>query len=118
VTTLVDTTIISNFAAVGRLDLLRSVLGPANIADTVLAELHHGADQLAIARRRGWALFTDDRAARARARRWGIRVGGTIGLLLEMTERQFLGIDEANALLQEMVARTGYRSPIEDLRML
>ena len=166
-TRLVDTTIVSNFAAVGRLDLLRSVLGTANIADSVLTELHYGAEQgyaflsdideevapggrrgwltvvsledetersfydslprrlhpgeamsLAIARRRGWTLFTDDRAARVRARRWGIRVGGTISLLLEIVEREYLSLNEANALLQDMVARAGYRSPVEDLRKL
>lgn len=42
---LVNTTVISNFAAVGRLDLLRSVFGALHIAQAVLEEVQAGLDE-------------------------------------------------------------------------
>jgi predicted nucleic acid-binding protein len=42
VNVIVNTTILSNFASVGRLDLLRSLLGPVYIATAVYAEVQEG----------------------------------------------------------------------------
>jgi predicted nucleic acid-binding protein len=167
VTDLVDATVLSNFAAVGRLDLLRVALGAAYLTDAVYEELragaeagyafltaieqhmalfdaqgwlhlaaiegeveqqllrslpsslHHGeATSLAIAQVRGWRFLTDDRLARAAAVRLGVGVGGTLGMLVRLVELDLITQAEANRLLNEMIARAGYRAPVSDLSQL
>jgi predicted nucleic acid-binding protein len=81
--------------------------------------LHKGERAcLCIARQRGWGLLTDDWAARQQALAWHIPLSGTIGVLLLAIEDNRLGSDDANALLQDMIDRAHYRSPIADLGTL
>jgi predicted nucleic acid-binding protein len=164
VTVLLDGTVLSNFAALGRLDLLAQSFEEAFIVTAVLEEVARGIQQgygfltaieqqiessnadgwlrmarveadeeqvllegmppklgageamsLAIAKVRGWTVFTDDAAARAVARQLGIAVGGTLGVLRRLIEFQVLTVDEANRLLARMIDEAGYRSPITDL---
>ena len=158
-----NTTVISNFAAVGHLDLLRQLLGEVYLATEVYAEiqdglaegndfyagiethvhpltpqgwlrltslegdaellvfgqltesLHRGeAASLAIATQRGWAFFTDDARARKIGRDLKVTISGTLGLLVQAVKRQLLSLDEANALLAQMM-RAGYYAPTTDL---
>jgi predicted nucleic acid-binding protein len=165
-TVIANTTIISNFAAVGRLDVLRDLLGEVYISTEVYAEiqdgrtegydfyggieahihplapggwlhltsfqgdeelrlfnnlppvLHRGeASSLAIAAQRGWAILTDDARARQAARELGVRLSGTLGVLIQAIKADLLSVDEANQLLGQMV-ELGYRSPYDDLTEL
>jgi predicted nucleic acid-binding protein len=69
VAVLIDATVVSNFAAIGRLDLLRGHLGSAFLADAVHAELIRGAglgysfltrieDEIADLAEHGWLRLT------------------------------------------------------------
>ncbi|MFV9505409.1 MAG: hypothetical protein AB4911_12705 [Oscillochloridaceae bacterium umkhey_bin13] len=80
--------------------------------------LHHGeAACLAIAKQRDWLLLTDDRAARAEARRQQIRLSGSIGCLVLAMTQGIVTLPEANQHLAAMRAQ-GYHAPIVDLASL
>ena len=161
-----DTTVLSNFASVGQVDLLRQLYAVLYLSTDVYAEVRAGLEEgyhfydpleqlihplnesgwlrltgmsneqelrffgqlpsplhrgeascLAIARRRGWTLLTDDRAARDEARRLGIPVSGTIGCLVLAVERGLCSLQQANVWLQAMIDK-GYHSPVLDLSSL
>jgi len=85
---------------------------------TLPARLHRGeASCLAIAHHRGWMLLTDDRDARAAALQLGIRVSGSLGILVLAIERGLCTLPQANAWLQAMIQQ-GYYSPVTDLAAL
>jgi predicted nucleic acid-binding protein len=80
--------------------------------------LHRGeAACLAIARHRQWLFLSDDRAARAEARRHGIGVSGSIGCLVLAVDQGIVSIATANSWLATMVAN-GYYAPLTDLTPL
>jgi predicted nucleic acid-binding protein len=82
-------------------------------------QLHRGeAACLCMARRRGWGLLSDDRAARRRAEKWHISVSGTIGVLVAAIRADQLTQADANTLLQAMIATANYRAPLTDLSLL
>jgi predicted nucleic acid-binding protein len=60
------------------------------------------------------SLFSDDLDARHYARRQGISVSGTLGVLMLLVKGGHLTFEDADGLLQSMVAR-GYRSPVSSL---
>lgn len=149
---LLDATPFSNFAHIGRLDLLRLALPQAATTPHVVAELEKGvasgrlpacdwewldvveltsteetnladvrmvlgdgeASCIAVALERKAGVFTDDLDARRYARRRGIRVSSTLGVLSLLVERRCLTMAQADVCLQEMIAH-GYRSPIRSL---
>jgi predicted nucleic acid-binding protein len=136
---LLDATVISNFAAVERFDFLHAVdaqLAPRHLdgwirlADLEDEEEHETyarlrtrvqsgeATSLAIAAHRMWTFATDDRAARRIAAEEGVSIMGTLGILLQLIERDDLSLEEANQLLGLMIDRAGYRSPVTDLNVL
>jgi predicted nucleic acid-binding protein len=53
--------------------------------------------------------------ARAFGRSLGLEVSGSLGVLNNLVLKQILSLDEADALLAEMV-RCGFRSPYRSLR--
>jgi len=165
--TIADTTVISNFAAVHRLDLLQKLLRRLYVSSEVYEEIQQGlaegydyyegieqlvfpfapdgwielvslqganelrrfgevpsrlhrgeASCLAIAKERGWAFLTDDKEARAVAKRWGIELSGTLGVLGRCVETGLLTLDEGNDLLQRMIEEANYRAPFTDLALL
>ena len=69
---------------------------------------------LAVALHRRGLLVTDDRPARKIAARLGVRVTGTIGILVLCVVQDLLTLPEANALLQAMIT-LGYYSPTTQL---
>lgn len=152
----VDNTVISNFALVGRTEWLQKLwpnrlvtsneawaelqagirLGHLPESDwswlTALAltpEEHQMCEELmppldegeaaclALAYHRGYGLLTDDRVARREARRLGVSLSGTLGALKALVDEEKVSLEEANAALQEMIAK-GYRSPITHLSQL
>jgi predicted nucleic acid-binding protein len=152
-TVLLDSTVLSNLAQVGQMDLVfhlwpgrvvstpevlreyemaarAGLLPPHAWADLPLMDLtpqevamsktfsqrlgHGERSCLAVAHSRGGLFASDDADARAAARRLGVPVTGTLGILALAVRRELLTLAQANALLAEMVA-AGYRSPMEGL---
>jgi predicted nucleic acid-binding protein len=149
---LLDTTVLSNFAHIERLDLLCLALPEAATTPQVLAELERGvtsghvpacncewlevvrlapteeaslarvrlilddgeASCIAVALERKGILFSDDLDARRFARRRGLCVSGTLGVLALLVKRGHLVAAEADDCLHEMIAH-GYRSPVSSL---
>lgn len=158
-----NTTVISNYACVARLELLQRLFREIHISTDVYEEIRDGLEEgysfyagieqhihpmnphgwirltsvsdqdeidtfaalprrlhrgeascIAIARHRSWLFLTDDKAARGIAVDYRVRVSGSIGCLILAVEKRLLSADEANSLLQEMIAQ-GYRSPVNDL---
>ncbi len=159
-----DTTVLSNLAVVGRMDLLekryrRVALTTVEVSDELRRGLQAGyaylesalpqietvspggwlriampesvaehqlrvefdllldpgeASCLALAISRGLILVTDDLAARQLAQARGVRLTGTLGILLALVRDDMLALEEANALLAEMIERR-YRSPVDRL---
>jgi predicted nucleic acid-binding protein len=75
------------------------------------------ASCIAIAMERDCAIFSDDRDARRYARRQGLSISGTLGVLTFLIEGGHLTVAEADAHLQEMIVH-GYRSPVSSLTEL
>jgi len=151
-----DNTVMSNFALVGRTHWLREIwpgmlvtfeeawaelqagvrLGRIPEVDwswlTVLSlteaereardELKPPLDEgeaacLALARSRGYAFLSDDRVARREARRLGVPLSGTIGVLKSLLDEECVSLEEADEALQQMIA-LGYHSPVQSLSEL
>jgi len=151
-----DNTVMSNFALVGRTEWLRKVWpGMLVTSEEAWAELQAGvrlgripdidwswltvlpltevereardelmppldegeAACLALARSRGYAFLTDDRVARREARRLGVPLSGTIGVLKSLVDDGFVTLEEADEALQQMMA-LGYHSPVRTLSEL
>ena len=66
---------------------------------------------LSVAHARGGLFISDDADARLQAHKLGIPVSGTLGILVLAVRRKVLILDDANVLLEAMVA-AGYRSPV------
>ena len=69
---------------------------------------------IAVAKNRGGLFVTDDRKARQVALEMGVKVTGTLGILIVAVERKIIPIGDANHLLSQMI-KDGYRSPINNL---
>jgi predicted nucleic acid-binding protein len=152
----IDTTVLSNFAHARRSDLLQAALGAdAFTTPAVMAEFHAGEERrlvpvcdwhwlpvleltpdeiklaaqlrqqlgageaqcLAVAVSRGITFLSDDFAARRMASQHGVRVSGTLGVLLHLVQTGELALAEADDLLLTFVTH-GYRSPVASLRQL
>jgi predicted nucleic acid-binding protein len=72
---------------------------------------------LAVALHRHGLFVSDDRDARRAAEELGIAKTGTIGILLLCVRRGHLSLEEANALLTDLI-ELGYRSPVDSLNLL
>ena len=70
---------------------------------------------IAAAVSRGFLMLSDDWDARALGRSLGVEVSGSLGVLDRLVLKQVLSLEEADALLAEMVRR-GFRSPYQSLR--
>jgi len=83
--------------------------------DELMPPLGEGeAACLALARNRGYAFLTDDRVARREARRMGLPLSGTIGVLKTLVDEGRISPEEADEALQHMIAM-GYHSPVWSL---
>ena len=111
-----DATVLSNFARIGQFPRLERIY--AGLYLHLLAPLGSGqASCLAAARMRNMILATDDRAARRKVVEQGVRLTGTLGILIRLVRDAHLPLAQANKLLEEMVQQ-GYRSPVQELDSL
>lgn len=69
------------------------------------------AEAMAIARTRDWILATDDGKARRFSQENGIRLTGSLGILIKATQQEIVSLTEADALHARMIDE-GYRSPL------
>jgi predicted nucleic acid-binding protein len=72
---------------------------------------------IAAAKHRNGLFVTDDRKARQVALELGIKITGTLGILVVAAERAKITLEEANDLLAAMI-ENGYRSPVNELGSL
>ncbi len=72
---------------------------------------------IAVAKYRLGLFVTDDRKARQVALDLGVKVTGSLGILVLTIERKMWTLKEANSILAEMIGN-GYHSPVEDLKEL
>lgn len=154
---LIDNTVLSNFALIGELNLLRYYSqGKGAISGYVLAEFERGAKEgifintsldwlevltlvdskekslfeifskrlgvgesscLAIAISRGYDLLSDDMAVRKIAMHEGVRLSGSIGVLLELIRTNRISIEKGNTILSGFI-KHGYFSPVDKLNEL
>jgi predicted nucleic acid-binding protein len=85
-------------------------------AEEIGRELGPGeAACIAAAASRGFLMLSDDWAARELGRSLGLEVSGSLGVLDRLVWKDALSVEEADALLAEMVRR-GFRSPYRSLR--
>jgi len=70
---------------------------------------------IAAAVSRGFLTLSDDWAARELGRSLGLEISGSLGVLDRLVSKEILSLEEADALLAEMV-RQGFRSPYRSLR--
>jgi predicted nucleic acid-binding protein len=75
------------------------------------------AECLAVATTRGCKFLSDDFAARRLAKKQGLEISGTLGVLLILVDRSHLTLEESDALLGILIL-SGYRSPVKSLREL
>jgi predicted nucleic acid-binding protein len=69
---------------------------------------------IALAYSRRYRVVTDDRLARRAARRLGVPMTGTLGLLTVLVDEQVLALAEGKEVLHQMIGH-GYRCPVEHL---
>lgn len=69
------------------------------------------SEAMAIARNRNWVFASDDGAARNFAKERGIRLTGTLGILVKAVKNQILCLSLADAIHAHMIDE-GYRSPL------
>lgn len=101
-------------------ELVVVTLGEEEIAFAATLPPRLGAGErtcLAVAAHRRGLLASDDLDARRTAKRHGVPLTGTIGILVLCVRRGYLARDQADRLLTEMMA-LGYRSPVGDLSLL
>ena len=80
--------------------------------ETLFVSLGAGeASCIAIAARRGHVFACDDRAARKEATLCGVRLTGTVGILIKAVRVGEVDLQEANAILRRMV-RSGFYAPV------
>lgn len=85
-------------------------------AEEIGRELGAGeAACIAAAVSRGFLMLSDDWRARELGRSLGLEVSGSLGVLDRLVLKDALSLEEADALLTEMVRR-GFRSPYRSLR--
>jgi predicted nucleic acid-binding protein len=91
--------------------ITRGRLEPSDVADILAAELDRGeaeAIALALQEKADWLLI-DERVGRRFAQRVGLKVKGTLGILLEGVRRGY--IDDLQPLLDILVARGTWIAP-------
>ncbi|PSP54895.1 twitching motility protein PilT [Halobacteriales archaeon QS_1_67_19] len=87
------------------------------LEETLLETLDPGeAQALAVAEVAGGMVVTDDGDARTVANRRGIRLTGSIGLLVRFVENDRISADTADTYLKRWIDEAGFRSPARDFQ--
>ena len=98
--------------------ITRGVPEQSEVADILAAELDRGEAEsiaLALQEKADWLLI-DERVGRRFAQRVGLKVKGTLGVLLESVRRDF--IDDLQPLLDMLVAKGTWIAPATSRRYL
>ena len=162
---ILNTTVLSNFASVGALNLIKSLFGMVYTTHEVHEEILRGISRgyqyledidhemsfdetgwlrviairsntehrlmddllkrlgmgesscIAIAKSRKMIFLSDDRTARRIAKENGLRISGTIGILVRCVDKDIISFSECNVILTKMIEK-GYRSPVNNLEEL
>lgn len=69
------------------------------------------AEAMAIAHTRIWILATDDGEARKFVQARGVRLTGSLGILIKATQQEIVRLTEADNIHARMIDE-GYRSPL------
>lgn len=94
--TITNTTVLSNFATIGQLEILHQLFPQLYLPTLML---------------------TDDAAARRVARHWQIALSGSLGCLATAVENQLCTLSDGNKYLHQMI-QSGYYSPYPELSPL
>lgn len=73
------------------------------------------ASSIAVAKTRGFIFASDDRAARREAGLLEVKLTGTLGILKKAVSHKTISLKEGN-LIQAKMIKTGFYSPIENLK--
>ena len=84
--------------------------------ETLSVSLGFGeASSIAIAKTRGYVFACDDRAARREADLLGVKLTGTIGIIIKAVKKKSLSSQEADVILNRMIAN-GFYSPVKSIK--
>ncbi|WP_018256536.1 twitching motility protein PilT [Halomicrobium katesii] len=87
------------------------------LEETLLETLDSGeAQALAVAEEAEGMVVTDDGDARTIANQRGIRLTGSIGLLVRFVEKDRITADTADTYLKRWIDEAGFRSPARDFQ--
>lgn len=100
--------------AIGATDVIAVENEPGS---NVLDHLDRGESYaLTAARECSGTLATDDRPARELAAERGIKLTGSVGILVRLVLHDELSVSEADAVLERWIDEARYRSPVESVR--
>jgi len=89
-----------------------------SLFETLSLSLGFGeASSIAIAKIRGHVFACDDRTARREAELLGIRLTGTLGILIKAVKKKIIGIKDADVILGNMISN-GFYSPVKSVTEL
>jgi len=75
------------------------------------------ASSIAAAKTRGYVFACDDRAARREADLLGVKLTGTIGIIIKAVKKKVISSQEADVILNQMIAN-GFYSPVSSIKNL
>jgi predicted nucleic acid-binding protein len=75
------------------------------------------ASAIAVAKMRGYVFACDDRAARREAALLGVRLTGTLGILIKATKKKIISVKRADEILGRMI-ENGFYAPVSSLKDL
>lgn len=73
------------------------------------------ASSIAVAENRGLTFACDDKTARAECESIGVRLTGTVGILMKAEKKKILSVSEADDVLTLMI-KNGFYSPLKSIR--
>jgi predicted nucleic acid-binding protein len=75
------------------------------------------ASAIAVAKMRGYVFACDDRAARRESAELGVRLTGTLGILIKATKKKIISVKRADDILGRMI-ENGFYAPVSSLKEL
>ncbi len=72
------------------------------------------ASSIAVAKARSFVFACDDKAARKEAVLFGVRLTGTVGILIKAVRKRIIDRDKANEILHRMIIH-GFYSPVNSI---
>lgn len=92
--------------------------GEKALFETLLVSLGSGeASSIAVAKIRGFVFACDDKAARKEAAFLGVKLTGTVGILIKAVRKRIIDRKNADEILRRMI-KHGFYSPISSIDRL